>query len=103
MQMAKSCCAVKKLVRDGRYALIDPSRQVIMTEAIFVLQNILKKSKTLKNREKPRKSMKIGFYCTSIPIFQVGWPYFSTWMDPSLVSADAGPVGKNPPPRDSLA
>ena len=27
--------------------------------------------------------------------FPMGGPYFPTWMDPSLVSTDAGPVGIN--------
>ena len=42
--------------------------------------------------KKTRTSGKIRFYRTSGRIFPMGWPYFSTWMDPSLVSADAGPV-----------
>ena len=54
-QNPKSFCAVEKNDRDGRYARIDPSRRVIMTEAIFVLHNIFKKSKTHKNREKNSK------------------------------------------------
>ena len=91
MKMAKSFCRVKNRVRDSRYARIDPSRQVIMTEAIFVLHKILKKSKTRGNLENPRKSGEIGFYQASGPIFLKGWPYFSTGM--ALFSCLGCPAG----------
>ena len=39
-QNPKSSCVVKKMFRGSRYARIDPSRRVIMTEPIFVLHKI---------------------------------------------------------------
>ena len=74
-QNPKSFCAVEKNDRDGRYARIDPSRQVIMTEAIFVLHNILKNSKTRGNLEKDRKNVENRI------LLHLG-SYFSKWDGP---------------------
>ena len=73
----KSFCAVEQNDRDGRYARIDPSRRVIMTEAIFALHKNLKQSKTHENLENCRKSMKnrILLYLGS---------YFSKWDAPTF-------------------
>ena len=82
MQNPKSICALEKSARDVPCARIDPSRRGVMTEAIFVLPKITRGLKMTKNRGKPRKSWKIGFYCTSVPIFPSVVALFSDIIGP---------------------